>query len=146
MVSFVIERTNNKFSPFYSELLRDLRALIPSLKKENNNANFRLVFLRTTEASEETAAGVVWQSECGSWVENNRDVLGSIGIGHVEWTVGGPGAVRELMNLCGSESPETQLIVVLNEGSVEPLLEMLNSKSNLMQLVTFNNYRRHDVR
>ena len=143
MISFVIERTNNKFSPFYSELLRDLRALVPSLKKENSNADFRLVFLRTAQANEETAAGVMWQNECGSWVENTRSVLGSIGIEYVEWTDGGAEAVRTLMDMCDSES---QFIVVLNEGSVEPLLEKLNSKSNLMQLVTLSNYRRHDVR
>lgn len=146
MVSFIIERTNNKFSPFYSELLRDLRALLPSLKKKDGNANFSLVFLCKCEPGEATAAEVSWQNECSSWANNNYATLTAFGIKQIEWTSCGVSTVKKLVEQGRSEDPELQYIIVLNEGSVEPLLEGLNSKSNLMQLVTLNNYRRHDVR
>ena len=143
MNHFIIERKNNKFSPFYSEFLRDLRAMMLSLGGDQKPT--RIVMIPSYPVTEPmTAAAVTWFTEAGPWIENNAKFFEDNGI--VASTLNDPEQLVENLKLLREMNEGSPMIVVVNEGPVDALIEATGYQPEGYQEVQMVNYVRHYVR
>jgi hypothetical protein len=143
MNHFIIERKNNKFSPFYSEFLRDLRAMMLSLGGDQKPT--RIVLIPSYPVNEQpTSAGVSWFTEAGPWVENNAKFFEDNGI--TTTILNDPEPLVENLKLLREKNEGSPMIIVVNEGQVDALIEASGYLPEGYQEVQMVNYVRHYVR
>lgn len=143
MNHFIIERKNNKFSPFYSEFLRDLRAMMLSLGGDQRPS--QIIMIPSYPVPEDsTPAAVTWTCEVGPWVENNAKFFdeNDISVSVMQDPAQLVGYLKEMRG-----NPNAKpTIVVVNEGPVDALIEASGYQPEGYQEVAMVNYIRHFVR
>ena len=143
MNHFIIERKNNKFSPFYSELLRDLRAMMLTLGGDQRPSQIIMISSYPVDA-DSTPATVTWTCEVGPWVEKNAKFFddNDITVTVMQDPAQLVGYLKEMRDNPGAKPT----IVVVNEGPVDALIEASGYLPEGYQEVPMVNYVRHYVR